>query len=261
MKIEVRDLDCGYQFNSVLNGLSFSVEAGEVVALVGPNGCGKTTLLRTISGLLAPQQGAVYLDGQRLHQMHPGEIASRLASIEQEIHCAFEISVREAVALGRLPYLTRWGRVSRTDQAAIDQAMRQTQIDRFADRPVQTLSSGERQRVWLAMALAQEPEILLLDEPTSHLDIASQLEIMHLVRTLAEQGIAILLSLHDLNLAAHYADRLVLLSEGQLLAIGGPADVLTESLLERAYRIRVKIWHHGHGGVLVMPQFATREGV
>jgi iron complex transport system ATP-binding protein len=261
MKIEVRDLDCGYQFRSVLNGLSFPVEVGEVVALVGPNGCGKTTLLRTISGLLAPQRGAVYLDCQRLHQLSPAEIASQLASIEQEIHCAFEISVREAVALGRLPHLRRWGQLSRTDQAAIDQAMQHTHIDPFADRPVQTLSSGERQRVWLAMALAQEPNVLLLDEPTSHLDIKYQIEIMHLVRTLAEQGIAILLSLHDLNLAAHYADRLVLLSEGRLLAVGRPVDVLTESLLEAAYRVRVKIWHNGHDSVIVMPPFAIREGV
>lgn len=256
MTIRIAGLELGYNGLSILSDLDLEVPEGELVVLLGPNGSGKTTLLRAISGLLRPQKGAVFLDATDVHRLAPEQLATKLAALEQEIHCAFEFRVRETVALGRLPHLRRFGRFSERDRAFVERVMAQCDLLALSDRPVQTLSSGERQRVWLAMALAQEPEVLLLDEPTSHLDINFQIEIMGLIRKLARQGLTVLASLHDLNLAAQFADRLALLAQRRLLAFGRPSEVLTEALIERAYRARVDIIHKG-GELYVLPQRAA----
>jgi iron complex transport system ATP-binding protein len=186
--------------------------------------------------------------------MHPTEIAQQMASIEQEIHCAFELTVREAVALGRLPHLRRLASISQKDHSVIENAMHETGITPLANRSVLTLSSGERQRVWIAMALAQEPEVLLLDEPTSHLDIKYQMEIMELVRGMADRGLTVILSAHDLNLAAHYSDRIALLANRELLMFGKPCEVLTEALIERAFGAKMQIVKGHQGELFLLPQ-------
>lgn len=237
--IRLEKISLGYDGRLVLRDLSLEVRPGEVFALLGPNGSGKTTLLRAIAGQLQPQAGVVYLDFRRLNELSPKALAREIAALEQEVHSSFDFTVREIVELGRLPHRARWQRLSPEDHSVVDRALAQTDLQQFADRSVQHLSSGERQRVWLALALAQEPKVLLLDEPTAHLDLRYQIEILSLVRRLAQAQLTVILSLHDMNLAARFADRLALLSAGQLLALGTPETVLTPENIQQAYQMRV----------------------
>ncbi len=240
--IRLEGVQVGYDGRLVLRDLNLEVAPGEIFGLIGPNGSGKTTLLRAISGRLSPQDGAIYLDLRRLNEFAPKELARELAALEQEISCSFDFTVREIVELGRLPHRERWQRLSSRDREIIIRALALTHTLEFADRAIHSLSSGERQRVWIALALAQEPKVLLLDEPTAHLDLNYQIEIMELVRSLAkEQNLTVLVSLHDLNLALHYTNRVALLGEGRVIALGEPGRVLTEGLIEQVFRARVRI--------------------
>lgn len=258
--IRLENVQLGYDGRLVLSDLNLEIAPGEVFGLVGPNGSGKTTLLRAISGRLSPQAGAIYLDCRRLNQLSPKELARELAALEQEISCSFDFTVREIVELGRLPHRARWQRLSAKDHAIITRALALTHTLEFSNRTIQSLSSGERQRVWLALALAQEPKVLLLDEPTAHLDLNYQVEIMELVRSLAEdQRLTVLISLHDLNLALRYTDRLALLGEGRIIAIGEPERVLTAELIAQVFRTRVRIVD-GTGERYIVP-IGGRQGV
>lgn len=239
--IRVENVHLGYDGRLVLRDLSIEITPGEIFGLVGPNGSGKTTLLRAISGRLPPQDGAIYLDLRRLSELSPTELARELAALEQEISCAFEFTVREIVELGRLPHRARWQRLSARDHAIVTRALALTHTLEFANREIHSLSSGERQRVWLALALAQEPKVLLLDEPTAHLDLRYQFEILGLIRQLAAtERLTVVLSLHDLNLALRFVDRLALLSEGRVIASGVPDEVLVPHRIEQAYHVRVR---------------------
>jgi iron complex transport system ATP-binding protein len=240
--IRVENVQVGYNGRVVLRDVNLEIAPGEVFGLVGPNGSGKTTLLRALSGRLSPHHGAIYLDCHRLSELSSREVARELAALEQEISCSFDFTVREIVELGRLPHRQRWQRLSAQDHEIVTRALKLTNTLEFADRTIQSLSSGERQRVWIALALAQEPKVLLLDEPTAHLDLNYQIEIMELVRSLAqEQSLTVLVSLHDLNLALHYTDRVALLGEGRVVAVGQPERVLTKELIEWVFRARVRI--------------------
>ncbi|MCX8103841.1 MAG: ABC transporter ATP-binding protein [Candidatus Bipolaricaulota bacterium] len=253
--IRLERVRLGYDGRLVLRDLELEIAPGEVFGLVGPNGSGKTTLLRAISGRLSPHAGAIYLDLRRLSELSSRELARELAMLEQEISCSFDFTVREIVELGRLPHRARWQRLSRQDHEIVTRALWLTDTLPFADRSIQRLSSGERQRVWLALALAQEPKVLLLDEPTAHLDFNYQIEIMELVCSLAqEQNLTVLVSLHDLNWALHYTDRVALLSEGRVIALGEPERVLTEKLIEQVFRVRVRIVD-GTGERYIVPLF------
>lgn len=239
--IRVENVHLGYDGRLVLRDLSIEITPGEIFGLVGPNGSGKTTLLRAISGRLPPQDGAIYLDLRRLSELSPTELARELAALEQEISCAFEFTVREIVELGRLPHRARWQRLSARDHAIVTRALALTHTLEFANREIHSLSSGERQRVWLALALAQEPKVLLLDEPTAHLDLRYQFEILGLIRQLAAtERLTVVLSLHDLNLALRFVDRLALLSDGHVIACGPPEAVLVPHRIEQAYHVRVR---------------------
>lgn len=254
MIVRIDDVELRYNGTPVLAGVSLELRAGELMALVGPNGAGKTTLLRAISGLVEPTRGTVFLDHEPLASLAPRAIATRLASVEQAIRCPEELRVWDAVALGRLPHLGRFQSLGEHDRAVLDAALERTECTALADRRVATLSSGERQRVWLAMALAQEPRVLLLDEPTSHLDIHFQMTILELVKSLARDGLTVIASLHDLNLAAEFADRVALVAEHRLVGCGTPAEILTEERLERAYRTRVERVPLTGGGFLIRPR-------
>ena len=251
MKVTIKDLSFSYDTKPVLEGINLELGGGKILALVGPNGSGKTTLLKNISGVLKPQRGAVYLDFKKLAELSPKEIARELAVQEQEIHVGFDFTVREVVELGRLPHLKKLKALSAQDLQAMEEAMRVTETQPFAERSIFSLSSGERQRVWLAMALAQEPKVLLLDEPTAHLDINYQIEIMELVKRLSGQGLTVLMAVHDLNLAAAYADRIAVLHEGRIVALGEPQDVLTEELIERVFKARVRIFKDAGNGFYI----------
>ncbi len=242
MRITVRGLSFAYDGRPTLEGISLEVGPGEILALVGPNGSGKSTLLRCIAGVLRPHRGAVYLDFRELGSFSPKELARHLAALEQERHVGFDFTVRELVELGRLPHLGRLQRLGARDWAAIARAMAAARVEELASRPLSQLSGGERQRAFLAMALAQEPQVLLLDEPTAHLDVNHQLELMELVRERAHtEELTVLMALHDLNLAAGYADRLGLLQRGRLRAVGPPGEVLTPGLIREVFGVEALV--------------------
>lgn len=225
-----------------LEEVSLEIERGELLALVGPNGSGKSTLLKLISGVLRAERGAVHLDLQEIENLSPGEVARKLAALEQERHVGFDFTVREIVEWGRHPHRGRLDPWRERDERAVGRALRLMGLEAFAGRLISELSGGERQRVFLAMALAQEPEVLLLDEPTAHLDLKYQLEILGLVRRLVdEDGLTVIAALHDLNWAARYADRAAVLSQGRLVACGPPHEVFTPELVREVWGVEVRV--------------------
>lgn len=244
MKVRVCGLHVGYDRRNVLEGVDLELNAGEILGIVGPNGAGKTTLLRAMAGALRPNLGAVYLDGKELGELKPREIARRIGMVAQVPSVSLDFRVRELVELGRLPHLRPPDRLGPADKNAVRKALRLTGLEELADRPISSLSGGERQRAFLAMALAQEPRILLLDEPTAHLDVRYRLEFLILVRRLVQEGLAVAMALHDLNLAAQFSDRLLLLSQGRILAQGRPEEVLIPELLEKAFGVKALVLVH-----------------
>lgn len=217
----------------ILRDVSLSVPTGSFVALVGPNGAGKTTLLRTVNGVLSPDRGSVSIDGRDVSSLSPRSVARLVATVPQDTTVSFSFSVRDIVAMGRTPHRARFWRSDHQDP--IERALDRTRTADLADRSIGSVSGGERQRVLLARALAQETPAMVLDEPTASLDITHQVRTLELVRTLVDEGTTALAAIHDLDLAARFCDALVVLSDGRMLADGPPESVLTESVIERAF--------------------------
>jgi len=239
--LEVRGVTFGYGRQPLFNDVHLQVRAGEMVGLLGPNGAGKTTLLRLLSGVLSPQQGQVLLEGRDLQQWGRRGTAQHIAVVPQELHVPFAFTVEHMVSLGRTPFISLLGSPTKHDRAIIQQAMSAAEVTPLAGRVFNELSGGERQRVLVAMALAQEPRLLLLDEPTSHLDIKYQIDILELIQRLnRELGVTVVASMHDLNLAARYFPRLVLFQHG-IVADAGPTEVLEPRLLRRVYGVNVRV--------------------
>jgi iron complex transport system ATP-binding protein len=251
--LEVRDLRFGYRpGQEVLRGVELALEPRAVTTILGPNGSGKTTLLRCLLGEHGPGQGSILLGGRDVHELGPRERARALAYVPQLPSSAFAFTVRELVAMGRYAHQGPLGLASSEDLAQVDRALERTGTAAFADRALGELSGGEAQCVMIARALAQQPRIMLLDEPTSHLDLRNQLLISRLVRELChEQGMAALVVGHDINLAARHSDRLVLFAGGRVAASGSPAVVLRSELLEATYGVPVDLWPAGDGPPLV----------
>ncbi len=231
--IRLDDVALSLGATDVLDGVSLSVATGEFVALVGPNGAGKTTLLRTVNGLLSPDTGGVTLDGDRVTGLSSRAVSRRVATVPQDTHVGFSFTAEQVVEMGRTPHRSRLDWTEDTD--AVGAAMERTETRRLRERSVDSLSGGERQRVLLARALAQEPDALLLDEPTASLDINHQVQVLRLVANLADDGRAALAAIHDLDLAARFCDRLLLLSNGRIRARGPPAEVLADPKLADAF--------------------------
>jgi iron complex transport system ATP-binding protein len=237
-----------YDGQPVLTGISLDIRAGERVAILGPNGVGKTTLLKLLSGARSPKRGSILLDGRNLHTVPRQELARKIAVVPQDLAIPFAFTVREIVELGRTPHLTLLRGFQSSDRRAVEQAMQLTDTVDLGDRIINALSGGERQRVIFAMALAQEPEILLLDEPTHLLDITRQAEILDLVTELnRDRGLTIVAAIHDLNSAGRYFNRLVILHRGAVLAEGVPEAVLRADIVEEAYGGPVDIVRTGDG--------------
>jgi iron complex transport system ATP-binding protein len=239
--VEVAGVAFGYGRAPVFGDVSFAVGAGELVALCGPNGAGKSTLLRLLLGLHAPSAGRVTLAGEPIAALSRRQIARRAALLPQDAPADVPLSVREAVSLGRLPHLGRLQPETAADVDAVARALDATDTTALADRPITELSGGERHRVHLARALAQEAPLLLLDEPIAGLDIAHQLAAMDLLRATADAGRAVVVALHDLALASRRCDRILLLAAGGLRADAPPAEVLTRETLADVFGVRADV--------------------
>lgn len=242
VRLRAERLTLGYGAKAVVHELDLDIPEGSVTAVIGPNGCGKSTLLRAFGRLMKPMGGRVLLDGIPVHTMPTRRVAEQVGLLPQTPTAPEGLSVADLVARGRHPHQTWYRRWSAADEEAVSRALRNTGTYELAERTLDELSGGQRQRAWIAMALAQETGIILLDEPTNHLDLAHQVEVLDLVRELHQDtGRTVVLVLHDLALAARYADRLVAMKEGRVVAEGEPAVVLTEELLAEAFGLRARV--------------------
>ena len=234
-----RALTLGYDKKIVAENLTVAIPDGELTVIIGPNACGKSTLLRTLSRLVSPLKGQVLLDGNAIAHYATKEVARRLGLLPQSSNAPAGISVSELVARGRYPHQSLFGRWRQEDETAVQQAMQATGVADLAQQQVDTLSGGQRQRVWIAMVLAQQTPLLLLDEPTTWLDIAHQIELLELMQDLNQQyGRTLVVVLHDLNQACRYASHLIAMRDGKIIAEGKPAEIVTPELIEAIYGLR-----------------------
>lgn len=232
-------LTLGYDKKIVAENLTVAIPDGELTVIIGPNACGKSTLLRTLSRLVSPLKGQVLLDGNAIAHYATKEVARRLGLLPQSSNAPAGISVSELVARGRYPHQSLFGRWRQEDEMAVQQAMQATGVADLAQQQVDTLSGGQRQRVWIAMVLAQQTPLLLLDEPTTWLDIAHQIELLELMQDLNQQhGRTLVVVLHDLNQACRYASHLIAMRDGKIIAEGKPAEIVTPELIEAIYGLR-----------------------
>jgi iron complex transport system ATP-binding protein len=241
MTLSIDSLSVHIRNIMILKNITAQFEPGKITVLLGPNGAGKSTLLRTLSALIAPSAGTINLDNQSLHEIPARRRAQKIGLLSQSAETHWDLSVRTVVALGRLPHHGWLGGESPVDQAAITDAMQATDVMQFSDRPVLSLSGGERARVLLARVLAGKPQWLLADEPLAHLDLAHQRDVLGIFKQSAAQGCGVILVLHDLAQAAQIADDIVLLADGQIVARGEPASTLTKEHIEKVYGVAVEI--------------------
>ena len=242
MKLELQDLSIAYGKKPVVENVSFAIESSEILTVIGANGSGKSTLMKAIARSLRPLSGAVLLDGKSIAKEDTKALARKVAILPQVHTAPPDFTVRDLATYGRFPHLGIAARLSTDDFRAVDRALELTRMTPLAHRNVNTLSGGERQRAWISMALAQEPEVLLLDEPTTFLDISHQFDLLELIRALnQESGLTILMVLHDLNQAARYSHRLVVLREGRVHRMGTPDEIITHEVLSDVFNIRVRI--------------------
>jgi iron complex transport system ATP-binding protein len=253
--LSLRGVTLGYERGrEVLRGVSLDVDSGALACVVGANGTGKTTLLRAMSGTLTPLSGEVSLEGRSLSSMRRDEIARVVAVVPQDLPTVDGFSVREVVAMGRAPHQGRWMRASTHDEEIVSRAMQRCSVDALADRPFDALSGGERKRATIAQALAQEPKLLLLDEPSAFLDVRHALQIFELLAAEVARGLAVVANVHDVPLAARFADRVVVLARGSVVASGAASEVLTPAALRDAFDVE---WIDA-GGALLPSAYAKR---
>lgn len=260
--LATRDLSLGYGERLIIDRLSVELPAARITAIVGPNGCGKSTLLAGLSRILAPRGGAVLLDGRDIAHTPTREVARRLALLPQDASAPDGLTVEELIQFGRQPYRGLMRQWSAGDAAIVRAALRATRLEALADRPLDALSGGQRQRAWIAMAVAQDTPLLLLDEPTSALDLGHQIEVLDLVRKLAREGKTVVMVIHDLASACRYADHLIAMHNGRIVAQGAPLDVVSEQLVEQLYGVRCTLMREpGTGAPLIVNPVAIGQEV
>lgn len=240
--LAVKNLSVGFQDRCVIDDLSLHITEGKFVSIIGPNGCGKSTLVKAIAGLIQLQQGEVHIDGKSCRCYPRRELAKKIAFVMQFCNMVDGMTVRELVSYGRHPHVSRFRGMTIEDFEIIDWAMEKTNISSFADREVSNLSGGEKQRVHLALALAQQPDILVLDEPTNHLDLKYQYELLELVKQLnQEEGITVLCILHDINQAMRYSHEVVVMNCGRIVRIGSPEQCISGELVQEVYGVPCEV--------------------
>nr|WP_092074587.1 ABC transporter ATP-binding protein [Dendrosporobacter quercicolus]NSL49018.1 ABC transporter ATP-binding protein [Dendrosporobacter quercicolus DSM 1736]SDN02666.1 iron complex transport system ATP-binding protein [Dendrosporobacter quercicolus] len=250
--LKADNLEIRYDRQVIFTGLDFLVQTGRITTIIGPNGCGKSTMLKALGRILKPQSGAVYLDGQDMRSLDTRDIASRLALLPQNPVAPNELKVEELIGYGRFPHRGKGPNQAAADRQAIERAMEMTNIARFRKRALGSLSGGERQKVWLAMALAQETEVLLLDEPTTYLDIVHQLDVLKIVRQLnRERQCTVVMVLHDINQAARFSHVIAAVKQGRVIACGSPQQIVTPEVLKQVFSIEARIMFDSSEGVPV----------
>ena len=262
LEIQVHDLKLTYDTEPILDGTEFKVNRGDLVALLGANGAGKSTLLRCISRILQPDAGHILLDGQELKKFNNRETARLMAVVPQETTADFDFTVEDIVMMGRFPYLQRFKKESENDQAIVRRSMELTGVLHLADRSIAALSGGEKQRVVMARAVAQQPRVLLLDEPTANLDIGYQSMLLELASRLnREEQVTVIAAIHDINLAVHHFNRFILLADGRVLAAGRAEEVITAENIKKSYGVQASIFRHPLHGVLQISVIKNRRSV
>lgn len=240
-RLAARSVTVGYGGRNVIDGLDVTIPPGVITTIIGPNGCGKSTLLRTLTRLLKPARGSVVLDGEDIARLRTRDVAKKLGLLPQAPVAPEGLTVADLVARGRHPHQSWLRQWSSDDAGVVERALAMTGVADLADRPVDSLSGGQRQRVWISMTLAQGTDLLLLDEPTTYLDLAHAIDVLDLVDDLHESGRTVVMVLHDLNLATRYSDNLIVMREGSILAQGHPRDVITAELLDEAFGLRAAV--------------------
>lgn len=256
--LQIKNLTFSYLNGPVVRDIGLNIEEGERLAILGPNGCGKTTLLKLIAGLLKPDKGQIMLNGESLKSLPRREIARQIAVVPQQFYMPFAFTVEEIVLLGRTPYFKAFSEDTPRDHRIVEDVIEKLNIAHLKHRLFNELSGGERQKVILAMALSQQPRLIVLDEPTTHLDINHQTEILDLLVKLNNGGnLTVIAAMHDLNIAALYFQRMVLLKEGCIFAEGTPHEVIKEETVNRVFSTNVKVNYHSGNGlpyILILPR-------
>jgi len=240
--LETQNLSVAYGKQTIIPNLSVSIPKGKITALIGPNGCGKSTLLKTLVRINKPIAGDVLFENKSLSTYGDKILARSLSLLPQILVNPEGITVRKLVEYGRSPYVSHWGRLGKEDQLIVEQAMRDTGVFEFADKPVESLSGGQRQRAWIAMVIAQDTDVVMLDEPTTYLDMSHQVELMNLMQQMNAKGKTVVVVLHDLNQACRYCDHLVVLDQGRLVTEGSPDQVLTENMLSSVFDLKARVF-------------------
>lgn len=240
--ITTERLDIAYEETTIVKALNMKIPHGKITSIIGPNGCGKSTVLKAVGRILQPKNGVVYLNGENIRNLSTREVAKRMGILPQTPTAPSGLTVSELVAYGRFPHQKGFGKLTPEDRDIVQWALSVTKLMEFEHREVDTLSGGQRQRVWIAMALAQQSDLILLDEPTTYLDLSHQLEVLKLLYDLnRKQGCTIAMVLHDLNLAARFSDHMIAIRSGKIIKYGSPEEVITPDVLREAFSIDADI--------------------